>query len=105
MTDPLEARDVSEIEPIPHEVLEAARLKLSRRLAAAIVTGMAETGSSAEYIAMRLGKRKGYVWRILKRLLDGRHKSLGDIGAIFAAMALEIEFRIVPREVPSPNGE
>lgn len=58
-------------ERIPDEVLKAAHLRWCRRVAAAIIQAMAETGVTYEAIEARIGQERGWAKRWLNKYIDG----------------------------------
>lgn len=91
-------------ERIPEESLVVARLRLKRRVAACIVTAMAETGTSVEQIEHRLGRSPGYVWRYLRNLIseNGSGGRLDALSEIMFAMGCEIKMSIT-RTIEAPD--
>ncbi len=84
--------------PIPRRVLRAARARLCRRIAAAIISGMAETDSSVETIARRLGENPEAIKSRLDALIAGRSIKLGHVSDMCFAMGCELEMKIRPHQ-------
>lgn len=81
---------------IPREILEAARRRLSRRLAACVALAMAEEDFNKAQIAARLGVSEAHVIAWIDELLEGTADSFGPIGGMLAAMGRELNFRPIP---------
>ena len=84
------------MEQIPIEVLEAARLKTKRRIAAAIIDGLAENGSSIEEVESRLNKDQGFLMNFIQSLIDGSGNSLDRMSDSATALGSELLFGLTP---------
>lgn len=98
------------VEPIPQAELDRSRRKLCRRIAAALVRGMAETDTDFATIAARTGRSERSVRDYLRALIEGLSGLGLDMISDFAwAMGGEIEFHIVKRAeadaAPAPSPE
>lgn len=96
-------------EAIPEAELQAATLKMCRRIAAVMITAMAESGVSYELIEKRLRKRKNWARKLVDSLITGagadKDASLRDLaGFMFACDGSILEFRMEPKapEVQTP---
>lgn len=90
---------------IPREALEAARRRLSRRLAVCVVFAMAEEDFTKAQIAARLNVSEASIIAWIDELLEGTAHSLGPIGGMLAAMGRELQFSLVPLREASASGE
>lgn len=84
------------VAPIATEELEAARRKLKRKLAAAIIRAMGEADMSYGDIAEKIGRSERSVRSFVQDLIDGRGKSMDAISDIALAMDAEMDVRLVP---------
>lgn len=84
-------------ERIPQEVLDRAHRRLSRGIAATIVRVMADTDTSIEELAVRLGKPADKVKSWLDRMIQGKQKSLDQISDMLIAMGCELIWAIERR--------
>jgi hypothetical protein len=75
--------------PIPVAVLEAARLRLKRQIAAAFIEEMAETGISFEEMDGTIGANPGHSRRWLIQMIDGRANDLDPVSDLFLALRCE----------------
>ena len=79
---------------IPEEVLKAARVKMSRRVGAMIVTAMAETGHDYDTIGVRIGKPPEFVKKIIYKFVNGEGGSVHDLSDICFAMGFMVRFSL-----------
>lgn len=100
-------------ERIPEEQLQTAAVRMCRRLAAVMITAMAETETSYDLIEKRAGKRKGWARRLVNELITGEaadgRASLNDVSRfMFACGGLMLSFkleRMAPEPPPSETAE
>jgi len=90
---------------IRRETLEAARRRLSRRLAACVALAMAEEDFTKAQIASRLDVSEASVIAWIDELLEGTAHSFGPIGGMLAAMGRELQFSLVPLREASVSGD
>lgn len=91
----------AKIEKIPEEVLLAAELRFCRRVAAALVTALAESGLTYAELERKAHHKSGWAKRLLLGLMDGSlgNKPLIDDLADFAlACGGELVFDAKPFE-------
>lgn len=89
-------------ERIPRKVLEAARRRLHHRLLAAIMTAMADSDTSVDLLAARLGKSPEVIQEWLRCFIEARGATLDMVSDIlFACGGATLELRIGERY---PNG-
>lgn len=90
------------MKPIPPDHLDRAIRRAQRLCGALMLRVMAETDTSFEQIATRLGVGNGHVREWLMRLADGTidtddpGTSLRVIGSVLAAMHCELQLSAVP---------
>ena len=72
-------------EPISEESFAEAKLRFSRNVAVILCAALADGGATMEQVDARLGKPRGWVVRVLARLLEGKQNSLDSIGTILWA--------------------
>lgn len=86
--------------PIPEEILAPVRRKASRRVAAELVRLMADTDTSFEVIAKRLGKDEDQVRKWLYGFIDGHGSSISIMSDLAFSMGAAWEFGIEPYAPP-----
>ncbi len=91
--------------PIPKAVLKVVRERTCRRVAAAIITAMAETDTGIDVIAARLGKKSEAIKVLIDRLIAGQSASLDKISEILWAMGCELAFSLTPAKIPHEPDE
>lgn len=79
---------------IPLDDLKRARRKLCRRIAACLVSAMAETDTGFEQIAGRLSVSEEVVRRWFNRMLDGTATDLNTVSDLSYAMDCEFTFSL-----------
>lgn len=82
-------------DPIPKEILQAARLRFKRHCAALICQMMAEDGASVAEIAACIGWDEAKWWRTIRALLEGKERKIDTIADLATAMRCEL----IPRAV------
>lgn len=87
--------------PIPQAVLEAARLRLKRQVAALVIEAMAEDGVSFAEMDAKLGQKTGYSRRWLIRMIDGKAKDMDLVSDL--CLAFGCEPHITLRSVGEPQ--
>jgi hypothetical protein len=104
---------VPDIEPIPEAVLEAAAVKMCRRLAALAIAAMAESGTNYELVEKRCGKRKNWARKLIDSLITGEGAdggvTLDDVSDFFfacdgAMLQFSVERKaesVAPMEAPT----
>lgn len=80
--------------PLVEFALKQARRKTCRRVASALIRGMAETDSGFEFIAMRLGKSEQEIEQWMFSMVRGNARDLNEVSDLALAMDLEIEFSL-----------
>lgn len=83
---------MSKIEPIPLEILEAARLKMKREIAAMLIKCLAESGMTYEQVEIRIGEKKGYFKGYINRLLIGKEHGLDAMSDMAVGLGFEWKF-------------
>jgi hypothetical protein len=84
-------------EPIAQPLLDRARRQAKRRIAACLVNCMADTDTSFEQIAKRLGRKEETVRRWLDELVDAKPSAnLDEVSDFLLAMAAELVFTAQP---------
>ena len=86
--------------PITEDILAQVRRKASRRVAAALVRLMADTDTSFEVIAKRLGRDEEQVRKWLYGFIDGHDGSLDIMSDLAFSMGAAWEFSVEPYEPP-----
>ncbi len=81
-------------ERIPQEQIEAARLRLSRHFAAALIEAMSRLNASFVEMDAALGVRRGHCWRALQRLIHGKTSDLRDVSDILTALDCDLEIKL-----------
>lgn len=71
-----------------------ARRKLKRRLAAALITAMAETDADYEFIARRLRDKPEKIERWIAGLITGETKALDEVSDLALALHVELVFSL-----------
>ena len=90
-------------EPLPQEAIDAARLRLKRKIASVIMYAMAESGLSVEQLEHRIRRPQGFTWRFLRGLMKGTNSALNDISDLLLAMDCELEMNLRTLELPEPS--
>ncbi len=90
-------------ERIPQEVIEAARRRLKRRVAAMIIRAMADEDCSFEVIAERLGDDPLRLRLFVHELIEGRGNSLNEVSDLCLAMGVEPQFSITRLSPQAPD--
>jgi hypothetical protein len=95
------------VEPIPVEVLEAARLRFKRRMAAMLLRALAEAGCSTDQVEARIGMRRGGFMAYVNRLVQGKERGLDPMVDIAFACGFEISVEVQPLRtaLSQPNEE
>jgi hypothetical protein len=81
-------------ERIPDEVLKAAHLRWCRKVAAAIIQAMAETGMCYPDIEARIGQKSGWAKRWLNKYIDGTTTEGREMTDLCCALGVEPELRL-----------
>jgi hypothetical protein len=82
-----------------------ARRKLKRKVAAAIITAMAETDADYEWIATRLEQKPAEIERWIVGLITGETKCMDEASDLMLAMALEFNFSLQRYNEPLRPGQ
>lgn len=85
-------------ERIPQEVLDAATLRLCRKFALCILSGMTETGATFEELDAVIGVKRGHTRRYFYSLVNGTTHDMDTLAHVAYAMGYEIE--ITAQHVP-----
>lgn len=84
-----------EILRIAETDMTRARRKSKKRIAAALITAMAETDSDYEFIAKRLGDVPGNIEKFIAGLIAGETRCyMDEVSDLLLAMGCEFEFRL-----------
>jgi len=81
-------------DPIPEAELIAARLRMQRRVAALIVSALAESGLSYEDVDARLGNKPGFTRRYINRLIEGKERGLNEFSDMCLGIGFEPQFAL-----------
>jgi len=81
-------------EPIDRGALQAARLRLGRRIASLLLTALADSGMDVADAMARIGRSRRYFWDNVRGLSEGRTNSLDVISDLFFAFGTYLEIRI-----------
>lgn len=76
------------------------RRKMKRRIAASIITAMAETDADYEFIAKRLGEKPETTKGWIVGLIDGESKCMDEASDLLLAMGGEFIFKLEPYREP-----
>lgn len=77
------------VERIPEEVLKTAHLRWCRRVAAAVIMAMAETGATYQQLEARMGTKPGTTKRWLNKYIDGTTTEGRELTDICCALNAE----------------
>lgn len=77
-----------------------ARRKMKKRIAAALITAMAETDSDYQFIAIRLGDESDKIEKWITGLIAGDTRCLDECSDLLLAMGCEFEFRLHAYQEP-----
>lgn len=87
-------------ELIPEEALAAARLKLKRKIAAVLISAMADSGLSVGQMDARLGQKSGFVMGAFNLLIAGLTADMNLVSDIALSMGCELDYTVVPYQPP-----
>ena len=91
------------VDPIDETEMRAFSLVLQRKIAAAILGAMTDSGVECQVIDGRLGKRRGYAMKYISRLIEGQALDIGPIGTIlWAAGGYVLDFSTMTTRKPRP---
>lgn len=76
--------------PLTDAQKATARLKLKRRVAACLLTALAESGLETAAVEDRLGVRHGSFGRYIQRLMSGKTRDLDFISDCLLALGFDI---------------
>ena len=91
MTNPLRLTDLD---------MEVARRKLKRKIAAAIISAMAETDADYEFMAKRLRTTPDKVAKEIDGFIRGETKAMDEASDLALAVGAELSFGITRYEAP-----
>lgn len=83
-----------------------ARRKLKRKVAAALISAMAETDADYEFIAKRLRDKPAHIEKWITGLITGETRAMDEISDLCTAMGVELTFGLKRYEAPErPKNE
>lgn len=77
-----------------------ARRKIKRRIAAAIITAMAETDADYEFIAKRLEQTPAEIEKWIVGLIAGETKCMDEVSDLLLAIGCEFDFHLQRYQEP-----
>lgn len=97
---------MKQTDPIPEAELIAARLRMQRRIAALVVSALAESGVSYDELDARLGNKPGFARRYINRLIEGKEKGLNEFSDMCLGIGFEPHFSLHhPLRVDAPEAK
>lgn len=87
---------------IDDEVLVQACFNLQRRIAATILSAMAQEGANLNHMDHAVGEQPGYCRKYLIKLIDGRASDLRPISDLSVALGREMHFGLIATS-PAPQ--
>jgi hypothetical protein len=78
-----------------------ARRKMKKRIAAAIITAMAETDADYEFIGKRLTMKPAKIEKIIMDFIAGADSDIDQVSDLLLAMGCELTFQLRRYEEPT----